>query len=331
VYTLLNENYVEDDDSIFRFDYSPAFLRWALTPPGYFPDWHVGVRTKKDKTLLAFISGVPANIRLGDASKRLCEINFLCVHKRLRSKRMAPILIKEVTRRVNLKDIWQAVYTAGVELPKAFATCQYFHRSLNPEKLIAIGFSRLPPRYEKLKDPLGGIKRAYALPDKPGCNGLRLMKKEDGPAVVELLQSYTSEFKVAPAFDGEEALHWLMPQGDFVYTYVVENPSTKMLTDLVSFYSLPSTVIGNDKYNDLRAAYAYYYVAKNHSPTALMRDALIMAKQLGFDVFNCLNMMHNGTFLDELKFGQGDGYLRYYLFNWKFPQIKPEQLGLVML
>ena len=30
VYTLLNENYVEDDDNMFRFDYAIPFLRWAL-------------------------------------------------------------------------------------------------------------------------------------------------------------------------------------------------------------------------------------------------------------------------------------------------------------
>lgn len=35
------------------------------------------------------------------------EINFLCVHKKLRAKRLAPVLIKEVTRRVNLMGIWQ--------------------------------------------------------------------------------------------------------------------------------------------------------------------------------------------------------------------------------
>lgn len=31
VYTLLNENYVEDDDNMFRFDYSQDFLRWYVT------------------------------------------------------------------------------------------------------------------------------------------------------------------------------------------------------------------------------------------------------------------------------------------------------------
>ena len=42
------------------------------------------------------------------------EINFLCVHKKLRSKRLAPVLIKEVTRRINHTGVFQAVYTAGV-------------------------------------------------------------------------------------------------------------------------------------------------------------------------------------------------------------------------
>lgn len=28
LYTLLSENYVEDDESMFRFDYSKEFLKW---------------------------------------------------------------------------------------------------------------------------------------------------------------------------------------------------------------------------------------------------------------------------------------------------------------
>ena len=57
MYTLLTENYVEDDDNMFRFDYSTDFLEWALTPPGYSKDLHLGVRNNKNKKLMAFISG----------------------------------------------------------------------------------------------------------------------------------------------------------------------------------------------------------------------------------------------------------------------------------
>ena len=34
LYVLLTKNYVEDDDAMFRFDYSIPFLKWALEPPG---------------------------------------------------------------------------------------------------------------------------------------------------------------------------------------------------------------------------------------------------------------------------------------------------------
>lgn len=57
--------------------------------------------------------------------QKMVEINFLCVHKKLRSKRVAPVLIREITRRVNLRGIFQAVYTAGVVLPKPVATCRF--------------------------------------------------------------------------------------------------------------------------------------------------------------------------------------------------------------
>lgn len=50
---------------------------------------------------------------------------------------------QEITRRVNLHDIWQAAYTAGVVLPKPVSVCRYYHRSLNPKKLIDVGFSSL--------------------------------------------------------------------------------------------------------------------------------------------------------------------------------------------
>lgn len=103
-----------------------------------FPDWHVGVRVAKSGLLVGFISAIPGHVRIYDKIQSIVEINFLCVHKKLRSKRVAPVLIREITRRVNLTGIFQAVYTAGVVLPKPIATCRYWHRSLNPKKLIQV-------------------------------------------------------------------------------------------------------------------------------------------------------------------------------------------------
>jgi glycylpeptide N-tetradecanoyltransferase len=64
IYALLYNNYVEDDDSMFRFDYSKAFLRWALKPPGWRKDWHVGVRLASTKQLMGFIAAIPCHVRV---------------------------------------------------------------------------------------------------------------------------------------------------------------------------------------------------------------------------------------------------------------------------
>ena len=44
MYKLLKNHYVEDSHGEFRFDYSIDFLKWALNPPGFVPEWIVGVR-----------------------------------------------------------------------------------------------------------------------------------------------------------------------------------------------------------------------------------------------------------------------------------------------
>ncbi len=66
---------MEDDDASFRFKYSAEFLKWALKPPGWHRDWHVGVRVSPKKSdakegesqkgrLVAFISAVPVRLRV---------------------------------------------------------------------------------------------------------------------------------------------------------------------------------------------------------------------------------------------------------------------------
>lgn len=96
----------------------------------------------------------------------------------------------------------------------------------------------------------------------------------------------------------------------------------------MSFYIIESSVINNDKYNNIRAAYLYYYATEaafnsenskselKDRLNQLINDALILAKKYKFDVFNALTLMDNSLFLEQQKFGGGDGSLHYYLYNY---------------
>jgi glycylpeptide N-tetradecanoyltransferase len=66
------------------------------------------------------------------------------VHKKLRSKRLAPVLIKEVTRQCHLKGVFQGIYTAGIVIPTPISTCRYYHRTLNILKLVDVKFTYVP-------------------------------------------------------------------------------------------------------------------------------------------------------------------------------------------
>lgn len=324
LYTLLANNYVEDDDCLFRFDYSQEFLEWALTPPGYTSDMLLGVRATKTKKLVAFISAIPTNVNVQSTSKlQVVEINFLCVHKKLRAKRLAPVLIKEITRRVNLTGVFQAVYTAGVVLPVPVASARYYHRSLNPKKLVKVGFSRLNPRMTMAR-----MVKLYKLPTTTSSN-LIPMTHDHVDGVHKLLMGYLEKnYKLYVNFTREEITHWLLPREKVINTYVIVN-GDGTVTDLVSFYHLPSTILGQD--DTLHAAYSYYNVATSTSIEELMRDALILANNTGSDVFNALNLMENEKVFEELKFGKGDGNLQYYVYNWSCPSMKPSDVGLVLL
>lgn len=324
LYTLLNENYVEDDDNMFRFDYSPEFLLWALKPPGWKSDWHCGVRVASNKKLVGFISAIPAHIRVYDQTVLMVEINFLCVHKKLRSKRVAPVLIREITRRVNLEGIFQAVYTAGVVLPKPVACCRYWHRSLNPKKLVDVKFSHLSRNMTMQR-----TVKLYRLPEATKTLGIYPLTAKDMHAAFENMAEYLKKFSLAPVFSEEDFKHWFTPREGIVDSFVIKDKEGKV-TDMISFYTLPSTVMHHPVHKQLKAAYSFYNVSQKTPLIDLMQDALILAKQRGFDVFNALDLMENREFLEKLKFGIGDGNLQYYLYNWKCPFMAPEKVGLVL-
>lgn len=327
LYNLLANNYVEDDDALFRFDYSRDFLVWALTPPGYRSEFLFGVRTASGaRKLVAFISGIPTRIKVYQKEVDVVEINFLCVHKKLRSKRLAPVLIKEVTRRVNLTGVFQAVYTAGSVLPVPVSSARYHHRNLNPKKLVRVGFSRLGQRMTMAR-----MQKLYKLPDKPVLN-LRPMERKDVAGVHKLLNGYLAKFELKILFTEEEIAHWLLPRPNVVNSYVIskKDGGEETVTDLVSFYHLPSSILHHD--DTLYAAYSFYNVATSVPLVDLMKDALILARTNGkTDVFNALNLMDNDEFLEELKFGLGDGNLQYYIYNWACPDMPPQKNGIVLL
>lgn len=181
----------------------------------------MGLRSSKSKKLLGFISGTPCKLNINKNTVKMAEINFLCVNRKLRTKRMAPILIKEVTRRVNLTGVWSAYYTSGETFPTPFTEANYFHRTLNPKKNIETGFSSLAAnetmaKYVK-KMKISEAKDIFLIGEP------RLMTSKDLPQVYALYKKQMENMKVSFKFSQQELSHHLLPQENIIYTIVIEN------------------------------------------------------------------------------------------------------------
>lgn len=153
------------------------------------------------------------------------------MHKKLRSKRLTPVLIKEVTRRINLTGVFQAVYTVGSYLPTPVTANQYYHRALNTKKLVDTGFSGVPRGMT-----LARMITKNKVPQEASTPGLRELQEADLPAVGELLAAYLARFDLTPLMNAEEVRHnfWSgrgtgepdditgRRKGQVTWTYVVE-------------------------------------------------------------------------------------------------------------
>jgi glycylpeptide N-tetradecanoyltransferase len=314
VQKLLALYYVEDVGAKFRLTYSEDFIKWALSGPDAEPDWFFGVRVSESKKLVACIAGTRMKVRINADEIQMAEINFLCVHPKLRHKKLAPLMIREVTRRINLTGIWQAVYTGAVLRPDPVTSAKIWHRTLNVKKLHDTGFSRIDTSLQT-GERLFRTTRIFKT---------RPMAEMDVPWVTKRLNEYFFKYKLSMIINEEQTAHMFLPRDDIVQSFVFGE------TDFFSFYSIPNAVTDSDEV--IRTAYGYYFVPGELTTTDLITEALGYASQQGYDCFNMLDVAGNDTkTLWDLKFTPGTGDLHYYLFNWKLEKsLTQNEVGLIL-
>ena len=162
------------------------------------------------------------------------------------------------------------------------------------------------------------------------------MELKDVSQVTSKLDMFLEKFKFHRIFNEMEVEYWLTPRKDIVYSYVVEDPISKEITEFISFTSTPYSV--NDKgstdKSELKNAFCYYYFVSEESRLIqLLQDVMIMAKSLGFDTFNCRNQMNYGSAFDALGFRKTqDAGLQYHSFKQRPPKgFNTEELAILLL
>ena len=274
---LLCNHYLSDETSYL--EYTARFLDWQLHEDDEF-----NVALRKKGKLIGFISATPGTAHVKGTTERIVFINFLCLHAKHRDKGLAPLLIQEITRRAVLRGIEQAIYTASATLPGIACTATYFHRLLNPPKLIECGFL-------ETNDP----KSKYH--DVRGSSHLREANENDVPRILEILRAQESTYEAYIESDETYVREKLLKTAR---TFIADDEDA-----LVSLYELNSVT----KAGVIKQCFAQRIVGDP-------KHVVIFAKNLGFDVLTVLNFGMKDADLTKNKFLEGSGRVHMYLYNW---------------
>lgn len=320
---FVNKYYVEDKNGTFRLHYSPEMLKWM-----YKTYNHIAISVKyivdNKKTIIGFICGKVVKMQINKKQMDMIEINLLCVHPKLRQKRLAPRLIKEITRQFNLKGFYYGIYTSANYLPAPVTTIKYFHRPINIDKMVATGFTRLTNNIT-----IEQIKNAIRIKGKPLDNFVKMESRHVNDAY-ELFNRYMNKYNYHPIYSLEEFTHIFM-DNEFVSSYVLEDKNENLI-DFISYYTLKTRVLKNsdtDENGFLNIAYLYYYTCVNTTIYKLLNELVYVVCSNNIDVLTAFDVMENENVLTEHGFEEGSGILHYYLYNWKTKPLKNNQLAII--
>jgi len=314
---FLDKFYVEDNKNEFRLHYTNDLLSWM-----YKDSTNIALCVKTNNVLVATICGKVIKTQVNKNKIDMIEVNLLCVHPKLRNKRLAPVLIQELNRRFSLLGYSTGIYTASTYLPTPILTAKYYHKILNAEVLYDTGFVRADKNTS-----LKNIKKAHKLPSttQPFFKKMQLSHIDQ---MYNLFNTYMEKYNLHPLYTKEEFA--TLFTNKLVTCYVLENDNSEVI-DFVSYYTMESRVLkNNEKHKFIKKAYLYYYTSLNETSYNLIKNLLIVARNHNMDVFTAMDIMENHSTLQDLGFDQGTGSSHYYLYNWKIKPLKNIQCSMIL-
>lgn len=309
---FLGKNYIEDDNSFFRLNYPQEFIKLATQTPEWAAFFNLCLKFERNRTLIGFVTSFPCKLSFQNLFFPSSEINFLCLERKVRKKRLVSSLIKEETRRINTMGIIQAIYTTGLSFSESIVVSRYFHFPLNCLELARLGFGN-----NFNFNPKIFIKKFQ------GIKPVNLNSKH----IYQYARFFYSKFKVYKFFDTKNFFYW------FKYipgvTYKFNSTMSRRDEAILLIYSLPNRILKQGKLKFLFPVYMFQIYCKNLKK-GFLRKILSFSYQMGFDLFNILEGILDKKFLSDLNFTKGTGKLQFHIFNWKYKEIKPKENGLVL-
>ena len=286
---FLSDNYVEDDNNKFRYNYSSDFLKWYLNDS-------INISVYDNDIYIGFICGKKINLFLNKQNITIAEIDFLCIKKDYRNKKLCPILLNKIKEEFNKINIYDAIFTSEHKYLNQLSHTNYYIKFINPEYLYNIGYINYIPKMNEHK--LKGFKTL-----------LKLEKKEDYIKCFELYNKYFINFECYELFNEETFIKRFLNQHILTFGLMENNK----IIDFISYYFININVLKLNK--TTTDGYLYMYSNNSNNLHKMVLLLLHKLKENNIDTFIALDIMENNNVLEDLNFIKKESNFNYYLFD----------------
>jgi ribosomal protein S18 acetylase RimI-like enzyme len=278
----------------FQQVYDGTFLNWLFSSPTWNrfyelnSDPHkccIGVSTKQSDKLVGLMTFRPIIYRLDNQVIQSFYIDFFCVHKKLRNKRLGWVMMKECFRRIQKFNINSGIaFHTDIHMP--------FNNISQTSHLLIKNLAK--DKCDPTKD----------------LNLIRFATQDDIPDMIEIYNSYEPSYRAIQNMNQHEFEHYFLPQNEFVHTYVLTN-SLGEIKDFVSLYS--KTTKSGHKVAFLNFISYINDVLLN----IFMKNLFYIMKANGFQYITLYdNMGLDGLLNNKLGFQRSDNISNFYVFNY---------------
>lgn len=313
VYEFLSNHYLENVNGDFRVLYPKEYIKNTMSGPGNKVKLNLLVRY--GGKIYAMISGKIITVMINNSQISTLYVDYLTIHKNLRGKRLAPIMINEIKRRaIGVdKNIQMAVFSTSKLITTFLVKTPYYHYPLNVTRLMKYDF------WPKIKINTKTLIKLYGTNIKTKYNWINVNTGTNVERICELFNSYNSQGIIGRVFSVDECRHILTGP---IWCYTCGN-------NLISWYQVNNQHSKSQEI--IKIAHVYAIIVNDLNINDILDDLKVMTSKAGFDVINIVEGINlNENILTKAKFKLGNGALHYSLYNYSHKKITPDNFYFVI-
>lgn len=304
--SFLNSHYRDVKNNWTRC-FTEEYLKWYLT--NSCDHIILGIKLVETNKIVGLITATFNTYCLSNESPKIIpNVDFICVHKQLRNKKMFNKLFNKMVTECKTLGFNNIFYKTNKDTSPN--TCFYkshtSFRPLNGKKLTESKYTVFSNRLS-LDHVNKANKTISTLCNK---NFIKLTDKHLSQ-VYNLYNDYIEKYSFYQIFTFDQFKQTFF-NNNFVESFVlVDEDDTTHVIDFISYQK----VLFTNTSTTIKCAYLYCYTSDEETAYRLIHDAIVMAYKNNVDIFYTHDLMEHTDVLPDLYFIKNNKTVHYHQHN----------------